>query len=155
MSGPVNPAFYRFFVKADAFRATDACIECGKCVERCPLNNIRLENGKPVWGKHCTHCMACICDCPKEAIEYIEKLNHQYIDLLNGDGLASDKFWGLNRRIREDRKSLGVQMELRKPDLPYTLVNLLHEKIITEDDLKQFSNVLQDAVKQLQERMEE
>lgn len=35
-----------------------------------PLNNIRLENGKPVWGKHCTHCMACICDCPKEAIEY-------------------------------------------------------------------------------------
>ena len=154
MSGPVNPAFYRFFVKADAFRATDACIECGKCVERCPLNNIRLENGKPVWGKHCTHCMACICDCPKEAVEYIEKLNHQYIDLLNGDGLASDKFWGLNRRIREDRKSLGVQMELRKTDLPYTLVNLLHEKIITEDDLKEFSNVLQDAVKQLQERME-
>lgn len=86
---------------------------------------------------------------------YIEKLNHQYIDLLNGDGLASDKFWELNRRIREDRKSLGVQMELRKPDLPYTLANLLHEKIITEDDLKQFSNVLQDAVKQLQERMVE
>ena len=86
---------------------------------------------------------------------YIERLNHQYIDLLNGDGLASDKFWELNRRIREDRKSLGVQMELRKQDLPYTLVDLLHEKIITEDDLKQFSNVLQDAVKQIQERMEE
>lgn len=51
MSGPVNPVFYRFFVKADAFRATDACIGCGKCVELCPLNNIRLENGKPVWGK--------------------------------------------------------------------------------------------------------
>ena len=33
MSGPVNPVFYRFFVKADAFRATDACIGCGKCVE--------------------------------------------------------------------------------------------------------------------------
>lgn len=46
-------------------------------------------------------------------------------------------------------------MELHKPDLPYTLVNLLHEEIITEDDLKQFSDVLQDAVKQLQERMEE
>lgn len=91
----------------------------------------------------------------EEMSDLSDKLNHQYIDLLNGDGLASDKFWGLNRRIREDRKSLGVQMELRKTDLPYTLVNLLHEKIITEDDLKQFSNVLQDAVKQLQERMEE
>ena len=73
MSGPVNPAFYRFFVKADAFRATDACIGCGKCMELCPLNNIRLENGKPVWGKNCTHCMACICYCPKEAIEYGKK----------------------------------------------------------------------------------
>ena len=47
MSGPVNPVFYRFFVKADAFRATDACIGCGKCVELCPLSNIHLENGKP------------------------------------------------------------------------------------------------------------
>lgn len=51
MSGPVNPVFYRFFVKADAFRATEACIGCGKCVELCPLSNIHLENGKPVWGK--------------------------------------------------------------------------------------------------------
>ena len=73
MSGPVNPVFYRFFVKAEAFRATDACIGCGKCVELCPLNNIHPENGKPVWGKNCTHCMACICYCPKEAIEYGKK----------------------------------------------------------------------------------
>ena len=42
MSGPVNPVFYRFFVKADAFRATDACIGCGRCVELCPLNNVCL-----------------------------------------------------------------------------------------------------------------
>lgn len=73
MSGPVNPVFYRFFVKAEAFRATDACIGCGKCMELCPLSNIHLENGKPVWGKNCTHCMACICYCPKEAIEYGKK----------------------------------------------------------------------------------
>ena len=73
MSGPVNPVFYRFFVKAEAFRATDACIGCGKCVELCPLSNIHLENGKPLWGKNCTHCMACICYCPKEAIEYGKK----------------------------------------------------------------------------------
>lgn len=72
-TGPVNPVFYRFFVKADAFRATDACIGCGRCVELCPLNNVHLKNGKPVWGKNCTHCMACICYCPKEAIEYGEK----------------------------------------------------------------------------------
>ena len=73
MSGPVNPIFYRFFVKADAFTASDACIGCGKCVRECPLNNIHLEQGKPTWGKNCIHCMACICYCPKEAIEYGKK----------------------------------------------------------------------------------
>ena len=69
-SGPINEGFYRFYVKADAFFATDACIGCGVCVEACPLNNIQLKDGKPVWDKYCTHCMACICGCPAKAIEY-------------------------------------------------------------------------------------
>ena len=73
MSGPVNPVFYRFCVKADAFYAKDGCTGCGQCARRCPLNNIRLQNGRPVWGKACTHCMACICYCPAEAIEYGKK----------------------------------------------------------------------------------
>lgn len=73
MSGAVNPLFYRLFVKADAFYAGDSCISCGKCAELCPLNNVALKDGKPVWGKTCTHCMACICHCPVEAIEYGKK----------------------------------------------------------------------------------
>ena len=73
MSGPVNPIFYKFFVKADAFTVSDACIGCGQCAKLCPMNNVTLKDGKPVWGKACTHCMACICYCPKEAIEYGKK----------------------------------------------------------------------------------
>lgn len=73
LSGPVNPVFYRFFVKADAFQANGSCVGCGKCVKNCPMNNITLQNGKPVWGKECTHCMTCICYCPTEAIEYGKK----------------------------------------------------------------------------------
>ena len=69
-SGIVNDLFYPMFVHAKKFYATDACISCGKCVKVCPLNNVRLENGKPVWEKDCTHCMACISKCPTEAIEY-------------------------------------------------------------------------------------
>ena len=61
---PGEPGILSLLCKADAFRATDACIGCGKCVELCPLNNIHLESGRPVWGKNCTHCMACICYCP-------------------------------------------------------------------------------------------
>lgn len=69
-SGLVNALFYRFYVRAKPFRVSDACVSCGRCQEVCPLGNVRLQAGKPVWGHHCTHCMACICLCPAEAIEY-------------------------------------------------------------------------------------
>lgn len=69
-SGIVNDLFYPFAVHAKKFYVTDSCISCGKCTHVCPLSNVRLKEGKPVWGAHCTHCMACICRCPAEAIEY-------------------------------------------------------------------------------------
>ncbi len=69
----VNPVFYAFCVKAKPFFVTDACIGCGKCEQVCVTGNIRIQDGKPVWGKDCTHCMACICRCPKEAVEYGNK----------------------------------------------------------------------------------
>ena len=73
MSGPVNPVFYSFFVKANAFTAGNACTGCGQCARLCSTNNIMIQNGKPVWGGDCTHCMACICRCPAQAIEYGKK----------------------------------------------------------------------------------
>lgn len=69
-SGIVNELFYPFCVSAKKFYSTDKCVSCGKCEKVCPLSNISIENGKPIWGKDCTHCMACICKCPTEAIEY-------------------------------------------------------------------------------------
>jgi len=73
MSDIVNPIFYKFCIKAEAFYAKESCIGCGKCVALCPMNNIELKNGKPIWGRECTHCMACICHCPTESIEYGKK----------------------------------------------------------------------------------
>ena len=69
-SGIVNDLFYPMFVHAKKFTATEACVSCGQCVQECPLKNIKLEAGHPVWGSDCTHCMACISRCPMEAIEY-------------------------------------------------------------------------------------
>ena len=51
----------------------EKCIGCGKCEKLCPLNNITLQNARPVWGTNCTQCMACICYCPTRAIEYGKK----------------------------------------------------------------------------------
>lgn len=69
-SGIVNDLFYPAFVHAKKFYATETCISCGLCEKVCPLSNVRLVNGKPIWADNCTHCMACISRCPKEAIEY-------------------------------------------------------------------------------------
>ena len=66
-SSIVNILFYPMFVHAKKFQATNACTSCGKCAVICPLNNIHLKNGTPVWGKNCTHCMACINRCPTQA----------------------------------------------------------------------------------------
>lgn len=62
--------YYKFLMGTKKFYATDECIACQKCVRTCPLGNITMKDGKPVWGKNCTHCMGCINFCPKEAIEY-------------------------------------------------------------------------------------
>lgn len=62
--------YYRLFMNTRKFHATSKCISCKKCVSDCPLGNISFKDGRPVWGKNCTHCMACINLCPRSAIEY-------------------------------------------------------------------------------------
>lgn len=91
-SGPVNLLFYKLFVHDKGFNVSNDCISCGKCAKRCPLNNIDLANGKPVWKGNCTHCMACIGGCPAKAIEYKSKSkgrHHHYVmndSLCEGNG---------------------------------------------------------------------
>lgn len=46
MSGPVNPVFYRLFVKVKAFYVKDSCIDCGTCVHL-----LLPEGGNRVWAK--------------------------------------------------------------------------------------------------------
>ena len=56
-----------------AFSAGTGCTGCGLCAKLCPVENVRLDSGKPQWLRHCEHCVACISWCPAQAIEYGEK----------------------------------------------------------------------------------
>lgn len=73
---------------------------------------------------------------------YMEKLNKEYIALLSGEGNASDKFWKLEKRIREDKKDCGVQCEMSRSKQFYIVLSLLNEGVITFDDLEDFSDGL-------------
>ena len=66
----IRPLFNRYLTSPKAFRASDACISCGKCAQVCPMHNIRLADGHPVWGMDCAMCLACYHYCPKHAVEY-------------------------------------------------------------------------------------
>lgn len=45
------------------------CIGCNKCVNICPQNNIKVEDGKYKFGHDCVLCMGCSFGCPKDAIK--------------------------------------------------------------------------------------
>lgn len=70
MSAVVNKGFYASAIKDSKYYSTDACVSCGLCAEACPLGNITIKDGRPVWGGKCTQCMSCICRCPAAAIEF-------------------------------------------------------------------------------------
>lgn len=70
MSGFVNNFFVKHEVKDKKFKVSKDCTSCGLCESLCPMLNIKLTDGKPVWQGSCIHCMACIAHCPAEAINY-------------------------------------------------------------------------------------
>lgn len=78
---------------------------------------------------------------------YMEHLIEEYIRMLNGSGNASDRFWELEKRIRRDKKSPGVQIELRKSEAIWDIAAFVGHGIITMDELNGFSEDLIDAVK--------
>lgn len=53
-----------------SFWVNDKCNSCGTCAEVCPVKNITILSGKPLWQHHCQQCMACLQWCPTEAIQY-------------------------------------------------------------------------------------
>jgi hypothetical protein len=78
---------------------------------------------------------------------YMEKLNHEYIELFSGEGPASKKFWELDERIKQDKKGPGVLIKLQKSSAYWDIAALVSDGAITMDDLSDFSDNLKDAVK--------
>jgi hypothetical protein len=83
---------------------------------------------------------------------YMDKLNQEYIQLLSGDDCPSEKFWKLDKRIKEDKKSPGVQLRISRSDLFFTLLALLNDGVIGLDDLADFSDDLKETARMFYER---
>ena len=75
------------------------------------------------------------------------RLCREYANLLNGDGAPSEKFWALNDRIKDDKRGIGVVIEMRRSLMLQNLVRLLREEVITLEELDGFSDELREQVK--------
>lgn len=66
----VFPLFRRWGVNTKKWHYTDGCIGCGRCARECPVGNITMKDGHPVWGSDCTSCCACYHCCPTHSANY-------------------------------------------------------------------------------------
>ena len=84
--------------------------------------------------------------------KYMEGLVKEYVNFLNDDTKsASDKFWELEKRIKEDKRHPGVIMEMSTSEVIWDIVRLIRLKVIAYDDLSDFSDELQMEVKRILE----
>ena len=80
----------------------------------------------------------------------MEQLAESYAALLAGPGKASDKFWELEKRLRKDKKRVGVVADVSRSEMYYNLLYLLDDKTITLEDLAGFMvcHVLSGCIRQ-------
>lgn len=60
--------------------------------------------------------------------------------------LASEKFWELEKRIKKDRKSPGVILEMSKSETVWNIAYLIKLNVISFEDIEDFSDELKEAV---------
>ena len=71
---------------------------------------------------------------------YMERLVEDYKTLLSGAEKASEKYWALEERIRQDKRSPGVVLrDVSRSNMEMHLLQLLRYKVIQPQDLKDFS----------------
>ena len=78
---------------------------------------------------------------------YMGKLNQEYAAILAGPGLASDRFWELEKRINSDKRRTGVMVVgMSRSKMYQHLVELADEGAIGPDDLDGFSEELREQM---------
>lgn len=69
LSGSSHLNFEEMIPLADkSFQTNENCNGCGICVRICPVNNIKMFEGRPIWQHHCENCFACYVWCPNKAV---------------------------------------------------------------------------------------
>ena len=80
---------------------------------------------------------------------YMNRLCREYIDLLSSDIKASNRFWELEKRIKDDRKKTGVVATMSRSKMIFNIADLVYDGAISMDDLEEFSDDVKEAVRMM------
>ena len=83
---------------------------------------------------------------------YMERLAKEYIELLSQDKSSAERFWTLEKRIKEDKKKPGVIVEMSRSHMLWDIIGLISDEAITLDDLNDFSEEFKEEVAFVLER---
>ena len=77
---------------------------------------------------------------------YMGRLIEEYRSIMESEESSSEKFWALEKRIRQDKKSPGVIVDMRRSTMRLELMQMLFQGVIQPSDLEGFSQELRDGL---------
>ena len=78
---------------------------------------------------------------------YMERLVADYLRMLQSEIPVDDRFWKLEKRVRQDARKTAVCCDMRRSLMYENLAKLLAEKAITLEELSVFSEETLRAVR--------
>jgi len=79
----------------------DLCLDCGVCVERCPMEAITSDNGMTIHQERCIGCGLCVSECPAGAVTLVRKAGADLADIPDN---TQDTYF----RLGKARNKLGA-----------------------------------------------
>ncbi len=86
---------------------------------------------------------------------YMERLIQEYAEIISKDVKASERFWELKERIREDSRSAWIGMEMKRSYMIKYIAGLINDGVIEYNDLEGFSDRFLDRIRRHYDLIEE
>jgi len=99
--GIINKMAYKTYPDSNCdsfFTISQACDGCTICQKVCPVGNIAIENGKPLYQHQCEFCLACLHSCPALAIDWKQKTQGK--DRFRNANITLNELIGFNSQAR-------------------------------------------------------
>lgn len=85
----------------------------------------------------------------------MERLIQEYAEIISKDVKASERFWELKERIREDSRSAWIGMEMKRSYMIKYIAGLINDGVIEYNDLEGFSDRFLDRIRRHYDLIEE